>query len=219
MLGDISGKYESENNAGAVSTGTGDLGGVSYGAHQFIASVANAFAQWLVNQGNNYGNMLSQYTAPSAGFSDMWRHIAKIDEQGFLKLQHDYTKLKYYDVAERLLAEENYHLNKHSMAMKECVFSRAVQYSPYNIKELFNTALKRLDASWLNLSYVDDMSFDQAMISSMYDFLVEECDNAYRLSNGLYHSPNDWANGNYDVVKVGLKNRFIKEKQDLLNML
>lgn len=219
MLGDISGKYESNNDVGAVSTGAGDLGGISYGAHQFIATVANAFANWLVQKGNSYGNMLAQYQAPSSGFSDMWRHIAKIDPEGFLALQHEYTKIKYYDVAEGLLQAENYHLEKHSMAMKECVFSRAVQYGPYYIVELFKEGLERLNPDYLNLSYVDDISFDKAIISSIYDFLTQECDEAYQVSNGLYHSPKDWANGSYDVVKIGLKNRFINEKQDLLNLL
>ena len=56
------------------------------------------------------------------------------------------------------------------------------------------------------------------MISAIYDFLVEECDQAYN-NGSYYHSPNDWANGSYTVVKVGLRNRFVNEKEDALAML
>lgn len=69
------------------------------------------------------------------------------------------------------------------------------------------------------MSYVDDIRFDKVLISSIYDFLIEECDNAYQLSNVMYHSPKDWANGGYTVVKIGLKNGFLSEKLDLLDLL
>ena len=35
-LGDLSASYESNGNPGCVSTGAGDLGGISYGAYQLL---------------------------------------------------------------------------------------------------------------------------------------------------------------------------------------
>lgn len=219
MLGDISGKYESGNRPGAVSSGTGDLGGVSYGAHQFIASVANAFVKWLVKQGSPYGERLAQFQAPSSQFSAVWKEIADEDPQGFLMWQHKYTEMQYYVPACRYLEVANYHINKHSEAVKEMVFSRSVQYGAYYIVELFMEALKCWNSEWLNLSYIDDKYFDKGLIEHVYEFLIQECDNAYQVSSGLYHSPHDWANGSYDVVKIGLRNRFINERNDLLELL
>jgi hypothetical protein len=82
-----------------------------------------------------------------------------------------------------------------------------------------DSALRRQNPAWLNLSYVDAPEFDRGMIEAVYDFLIEECDGAYKLASGLYHSPDDWANGSYEVVKVGLRNRFVNERADLLAMV
>lgn len=38
-LGDLSAAYESNENPGCVSTGYGDLGGISYGAYQLVRSM------------------------------------------------------------------------------------------------------------------------------------------------------------------------------------
>ncbi len=83
--------------------------------------------------------------------------------------------------------------------------------------ELYTEAVRKL--GYPNLSYVDDKKFDRAMIENIYDFLTDECRNAYLVSKGRYHSPKDWANGSYDVVKIGLLNRFINEKKDALELL
>ena len=83
--------------------------------------------------------------------------------------------------------------------------------------ELYTEAVRKI--GYPNLSYVDDKNFDRAMIGAIYDFLADECKNAYQKSNSLYHSPKDWANGSYDVVKIGLLNRFINEKNDALELL
>ena len=40
-LGDLSASYESNGNPGCVSSGAGDLGGISYGAYQ-LASAAGS---------------------------------------------------------------------------------------------------------------------------------------------------------------------------------
>ncbi len=217
ILGNISGKYESNNKAEEISSGYGDLGGVSYGSHQFIAFVANAFAVWLHKVG--YNSRLWVYGATTDEFNRVWLELCDKDYQGFLNKQHEYTKIMYYDRAVELLAQKHFNADKHSFAMQECIFSRAVHYGPGNVVELFEEGLKCLSPAYLNLSYVADKSFDERMIEAIYNFLIEECYNAYQLDSGLWHSPKDWANGSYDVVKIGLRNRFENEKNDLLELL
>jgi hypothetical protein len=63
-----------------------------------------------------------------------------------------------------------------------------VQYGAYWVPRLFEIARMRQNPGWLNLSYVDAPGFDRGMIESIYDFLIEECDQAYKLANGLDHS-------------------------------
>ena len=96
-LGDLSASYESNGNPGCVSSGAGDLGGISYGAYQLASSVGSvdAFIEWGMNQDNfytNYANALNQYEVNSDGFIGEWKSLANDDYNGFLQMQHDYIK-------------------------------------------------------------------------------------------------------------------------------
>jgi len=218
----VSKQYESSGDCSTVSTGAGDLGGISYGSYQLSSSAGSVdsfldFAQNYPDEAlANYGRTLAQYSVNSQEFIDTWREIGQNDPDGFGELQDAYAMEVYYNPACASLQNNYYDVGTKSIAMKACVFSRAIQYGSGNMVELFETACKRL--GYDNLSYVDDARFDYNMIASVYDFLIEECDNVYQKSNGLYHSPNDWCNGSYDVIG-GLRNRFVNEKVQLLAML
>ena len=219
-------KYEAGGDPATVSTGDGDLGGRSYGIYQFssVSGVVNNFVNWLCNYPEdcyaNYGRVLKNaYPVNSDEFVSTWKNIGTVDKDGFAKLQTEYAGDMYYNAAyyNLLYKDYPYDIAKHSNAMQAVLFSRAIQYGLNNMYELFSEAAYRL--GYPNLTYVDDKSFDRKMIESIYDFLADECKNAYQLSNGLYHSPKDWANGSYTVVKVGLLNRFENEKADALALL
>ena len=221
-IASLSAKYESHGDPGSVSSGAGDLGGVSYGSYQLASNVGavDSFLDWAKSYPNdalaNYARELSKFEVNSQEFKNLWREIGNVDPTGFQELQDAYIMDHYYEAAASALRDENYEINKHTTAMKAVLFSRSVQYGSGNMVELFTVACERL--GYPNLSYVDDAVFDSKMISSIYDFLVEECDNASN-NGSYYHSPNDWANGSYTVVKVGLRNRFVNEKEDALSML
>ena len=221
-IASLSAKYESHGNPGIVSSGYGDLGGVSYGSYQLASNTGavNSFLEWAKGYSNdalaNYARELSKFAVNSQEFKDLWEQIGDVDPGGFQELQDAYIMDHYYEAAAIYLRDKYYDINKHSIAMKAVLFSRSVQYGPGNMVELFTTACERL--GYPNLSYVDDIAFDSKMIESIYDFLVEECDQSYN-NGSYYHSPNDWANGSYTVVKVGLRNRFVNEKEDALAML
>lgn len=217
-------KYEAGGDPATVSSGSGDLGGRSYGTYQFssTAGVVDDFVQWLCNYPEdcyaNYGRVLKEaYPINSNNFVETWKNIGTVDASGFQKLQDEYAGDKYYNAAYGELKKHYYDMEKHSEAMKAVLFSRAIQYGAANMYELYTEAVHRMGHD--NLSWVDDKTFDREMIKNIYDFLADECRNAYQLSNGNYHSPKDWANGSYTVVKVGLLNRFENEKQDALDLL
>ena len=221
-IASLSAKYESHGNPGVVSSGSGDLGGVSYGSYQLASNTGavDSFLEWAKGYSNdalaNYARELSKFPINSQEFKNLWRNNGDVDPGGFEELQDAYIIDHYYEAAASALRNNYFEINKHSIAMKAVLFSRSVQYGPGKRVELFTTACLRL--GYPNLSYIDDAAYDSKMIESIYDFLVDECDQAYN-NGSFYHSPNDWANGSYTVVKVGLRNRFVNEKEDALAML
>jgi hypothetical protein len=219
---ELSAKYESGGDAGCVSNGHGDLGGISYGIYQLSSNAGSvqSFLDFACNYENNalanYGRVLSRLQINSQAFIQQWRELGRVDQNGFTKLQNEYAKAVYFDNAAQYLQNKGYDINTKSLAMQAVLMSRSVQYSAGNMAELYTEAVQRIGHP--NLTYVNDARFDYDMIANIYDFLIEECNNAYA-RNGLYHSPKDWANGSYTVVKVGLKNRFVNEKAEALSML
>ena len=205
MLGDLSKQYESGNlGAGAVSSGWGDAGGISYGAYQFAsnAGVPADFVAWLIRQGYQHGHTLSRAGAPgSPSFSQTWAYVAENDYDGFLTMQHEYVKQQYYDPAVQYLRQAGFNAEKHSVAMQDVIWSRAVQYGPGLIVEMFEAAAQALGHP--NLSYVDDDVFDGDLIRAIY---IDVC-----------MTP-EWTNGSL-ALRQGLYARFEAECSDALAIL
>ena len=205
MLGDLSKMYESNGNPGTISSGYGDAGGKSYGMYQFSSTmgVVDNYVKWLRDKGYWFGEELAKYTVGSSYFDDAWKYLANSgNRHDFEKSQHDFTKALYYDKACNLLADSGYHVDKHSKAMKDVVWSRAVQYGPYQIVDMFDEACCGV-LGYFNLSYVDDIAFDKSMIEAIY---LEVC------------STPGWTNGS-PSLREGLYARFRNECADALNML
>ena len=204
MLGDLSKKYESSGDCGTISSGYGDAGGKSYGMYQFASNigVADKYVKWLQDNGYWFGDELAKYTVGSSYFDEAWKFLANSDNRGdFEKSQHDFTKAMYYDKACNALYNCGYIISIHSKAMKDVVWSRAVQYGPYQVPEMFEEACKHL--GYPNLSYVDHISFDERMIKAIY---LDVC------------STPAWTNGS-PSLREGLYARFRNECEDALNML
>ena len=215
-------KYESNGDPAAVSSGEGDLGGVSYGLYQLSSKVGAVaeFVAWLCDYPKpeyaNYGAVLAAVPICSDYFNAEWKNIGTIDPGGFGMLQDEYIKEMYYEKASKLLCHEDYCADRHSLAMKAVILSRAVQNGPTGAKNLFVEACQRLGHP--NLSYVDDKYFDRDMIGAVYDFLIAECDSAREDEQGIMRSTFGFCNGSQGVIS-GLRNRFVHEKEDALNML
>ena len=204
MLGDLSKKYESSGDAGTISNGYGDAGGKSYGMYQFSSTmgVVDKYVKWLQDNGYWFGDELAKYTVGSNNFDDAWKWLAHSDNKGdFAKSQHEYTKAMYYDKACNALFNCGFIVSRHSKAMKDVVWSRAVQYGPYQVPEMFDEACKSL--GFPNLSYLDHINFDERMIKAIY---LNVC-----------HTPG-WTNGS-PGLREGLYARFENECEDALKML
>ena len=202
MLGDLSKKYESNGNPAAISTGIDDLGGKSYGMYQMSSNlgVLDSFVGWAMIKGYAFAYRLNnKYRQDS--FDDEWKKCAVEYEHTFSYAQHQYIKENYYDIAKKLLKEAMYDLDNHSEVMQDVVWSRAVQYGPYQIVEMFTEACKILGHP--NLSYVDSRIFDYNMIEVIYR---EVC------------KSEEWTNGS-PALREGLYARFEAECADALARL
>ncbi|MCD7811989.1 MAG: hypothetical protein LUG91_09130 [Ruminococcus sp.] len=204
MLGDLSKAYESNGDPGCISTGYGDAGGKSYGMYQLssVMGVVHAYINWLRENGYWFADNLAEYPVGSLAFDDTWKYLANSGNRAdFEKSQHEYIKTMYYDRAVSYLKGAMYDVDKHSDAMKNVIWSRAVQYGAGNIVEMFECAA--LSIGYPNLSYVDAKSFDADMIRAVY---LNVC------------STPEWTNGSPDL-RPGLYNRFRNECADALDML
>lgn len=209
-LGKLSAEYESNGNPGTVSTGEGDYGGKSYGTYQLASKVGSVrqFLNWMKNSDDpvkrQYGTALDRFPIASANFDALWHEIARVDGDTFAKQQHDFIKATYYDVAVEKLRGVYFNIEKHSETMQDVIWSRTVQYGVGNIVEMFTDALpgiaKNIDGPAPNLSYVDHIRFDAAIIDAVYNVCMTR----------------KWNNTG---LRDSLNQRFVKEKEDAIKML
>ena len=211
-LGDLSAKYESNGNPATVSTGYGDLGGISYGAYQLASAEGSVdeFIEWGLEQRgfyNDYARALyNSGDVNSALFIDQWKELGAIDPQGFKAMQYDYIKYAYYDRAVERLKRNLFDIDKHSDTLKDVLWSRAVQYGDKYGVDLFIEALQFIPGyteEW-NLSYVDHIRFDYDLIAGIY----------------RANSTDEWISPKLapDVYE-GVYDRMRNEKREALDML
>lgn len=199
MLGELSAKYESNGDMATISTGEGDKGGRSYGCYQFSSTmgVVDSFVQYLGENYPEYYERLSKYEVGTNEFDAAWLYLALNEHDGFFEAAHNYTKSVYYDAASRNLLEKlNINLEEHSNALKNVVWSAAVQFSAGWIVELFE------DAAKLAGKYVEEM-LDSDWIYWTY---------AVRLTDL------SWSSGS-PSLRPGLFNRWNRERDEALEML
>ena len=218
-------KYESNGDPACVSSGKGDIGGISYGLYQLSSNVGavKEFVAWLSEYPKpeyaNYGKILAMNEMNSQQFITDWQNIGYIDPGGFGMLQDEYIKEMYYEKASKFLCRENFCADKHTDAMRAVILSRAVQNGPSGCVNVMKNALPLVDEGkgW-NLSYVDDKYFDRDMIAAIYNLLISECDSAVECADGIWRSPRYFCKGSKSVIN-GLRNRFVREKADALALL
>lgn len=215
-------KYESNGDPACVANNAGDLGGVSYGLYQFASNVGavDDFVDWLCAYPDpalaNYGKVLARYETNSSSFIEQWKDLGTIDPGHFGELQDEYIVEKYFNTAAKKLAAKYFNVNKHSNAIKAVILSRAVQNGPSGCAKLFGIVVERM--GYGNLSYVDDSFYDAKVISAIYEYLIAECDLATLGADGIWRSPDDFCHGSKSIISA-LRNRFVHEKEDALNLL
>ncbi|MDR3560465.1 MAG: hypothetical protein P4N59_03340 [Negativicutes bacterium] len=197
MLGDLSAKYESNGDCGTISNSDGDAGGKSYGSYQFAmnAGVPEAFVEWLNDTSNSLAALLTAEPG-SVEFDVQWKGAAQNYNNAFQQAQWGYVKAQYFDAAVANLQGIGYDVMTRSEAMQQVLWSRAVQYSPHYMPDLWQEAVKLAGQDLSDIS-------DHDLIYNIYEVNLTDP---------------DWTSGSPDE-RPGLFARFNAERDDALAML
>lgn len=188
-LGSVSAQFESSGNYGAVSNGTGDAGGKSYGIFQ-LSSKMGSLNTFLGS--STYASHFNGLAPGSPEFDDKWRSLA--NDPGFAQEQLKYGQEKYYKPALDNLSSMGIDLSKRSQAVQELIMSTSVQYGPANNK--LSRVLQGKDVSALS---------DAEIIN------LVQASKAENIRGDFSSSSED--------VQNGVLNRIEKERKTLLGMI
>lgn len=133
-LGDLSARFESNGDPGAI--GFDSVGGFSYGMYQIAAKVGtmDVFLTSLSKTNPHESGILQAAGGAAAArngtpaFKAAWKQLASTEHDHFAQIQHDFIKATLYDPqVTKLKANFDLDINAHSAALRDVVWSMAVQ--------------------------------------------------------------------------------------------
>ncbi|BCG50074.1 hypothetical protein [Ralstonia phage RP13] len=197
-LGSVSAKYESGGRGvGTISSGAGDAGGVSYGAHQ-LASKNGSMAAFLNSNEAKSAGISDQFnglTPGSAAFNAKYKEVTSgSGKDAMEKAQHDYMQRTHFNVqAAKLQKELGIDVSKESRGFQEAVWSTATQYGPNT--SLIVDALRGKDLSKMS---------SEDKIRAIQEYKANTINTKFKSSS--------------DAVKAGIAKRIANEQNDLLGV-
>lgn len=194
-IGFVSAKYETGGyNGGAVSSGNGDYGGISYGIPQFSTKTgsADSFVNWLKKTNPDMGNYFGNYKAGSNEFSNAWKTVYSKYGDDFSNIQTEYAFENFVKPLGDLAKEKTGVDYTRSPALKELLYSTAIQFGSGSL------GLSALGNVTAGMSDTD-------IINASYDKKISDYKNFFKSS-----SPS---------VQESVKNRFINERNDVLALV
>lgn len=155
-LGFISAKEESGGRgAGTISSGKGDLGGVSYGTHQ-LSSKTGTLQKFLESSG--YAAQFAGLTPGTKEFNEKWKALAASDKN-FGAAQHDYiTKTHFAPVAQ---AAKGKGIDVGNKGIQEALYSLGVQHGPEGAKKILDRALAGKEISKMTSTEILDAIYKE----------------------------------------------------------
>jgi len=225
-IGALSAKYESRagGNPGEVSNPTGDRGGVSYGNHQ-LATNTGTLREFLASpEAGPWAREFQGLRPGTAPFSAKWKEVAAREPKAFGDAQDAYVSRTHYDVAARKIeAATGYDLGKASGALRQVIYSTAVQHGATGGPRVIAEAMRRTDTKLRRT----DPSYEPLLIGAIYDRRTE----IYRATSEHYQWKAE------QLIKAGrvgdaadarkraqnarnvVNNRYPKERLDALRLL
>lgn len=199
-LGKLSARFES-GSEGIAAIGYDRNGGTSYGKYQIASRVGSmkSFISFLDAEAPDLATRLRNAGPANTGcrtgkMPTEWKAIAKEQPERFEQLQETFIRKTHYDPALAAIGERT-KLNPDSLspAMREVVWSTAVQHGPNGAARIFEQAD--------GMSGKADASYERKLITNVYNIRV-----------GQFGSSSS-------QVRESVRNRFNQEKQLALKML
>lgn len=166
-LGVLSAAYESRGAIDAI--GYDGRGGTSYGTYQIASGVGTMerFLGYLEGKAPDLAVRLAASGPANTGgrggaMAEEWRSIAAEHPNRFEALQHEFISSTHYQPAlKSITMTTGEDMSKRSQAVREVLWSTAVQHGPNGASEIFTQALEKLQASGQSKS-------DKALIEEVY---------------------------------------------------
>ncbi len=166
-IGSLCAAYESGSAIDAI--GYDGKGGTSYGKYQIASGVGtmDRFLDYLEQKAPDISKRLETSGPANSGarqgaMADEWKRIAAEQPKRFEALQHEFISDTHYQPALKsitLSAGED--MSKRSQAVREVLWSTAVQHGPNGATEIFTQALEKLQAT-------GQQGNDKALIEEVY---------------------------------------------------
>ncbi|MDE5832414.1 MAG: hypothetical protein K2H64_05440 [Desulfovibrio sp.] len=200
-LGKLSAKFESGSD-GIAAIGYDSTGGTSYGKYQIASKVGSmkSFLAFLDNEAPDLASRLRKAGPANTGsrrgaMPNEWRAIAKEQPERFERLQEAYISETHYKPALSAIAENTgIDASNLSAAMREVIWSTAVQHGPAGAARIFAKADSMSGAA-------KEASYERKMIT-----------NVYNVRAGQFGSSTQ-------QVRDAVRGRFREERQMALSML
>lgn len=200
-IGKLSARFESGGD-GIAAIGYDSTGGTSYGKYQIASRVGSmkSFLEFLDTEAPDISRRLRKAGPANTGsrrgaMPNEWREIAKEQPERFEQLQEAFIHESHYKPAlsaiEKATGIDSSSL---SAAMREVIWSTAVQHGPAGAARIFARADGLSGKS-------TDASYERKLINNVYNVRAGQFGSSTR------------------QVREAVQNRFRQEKQLALNML
>lgn len=162
-LGALSEHFESGNRGpGAVSSGAGDPGGVSYGIWQLSSRVGTA-AAFVAAEGAGWRADFAGAAPGTPAFSAAWRAIAAREPDPFAAAQHAFIERTHYRPAvAAVLKRTGLDLDARHGAVRDVTWSVAVQHG--GAATILAAGVARADAAHAR----EGAGYDRALVEAIY---------------------------------------------------
>jgi len=211
-LGAIAALFES-GDKGIAAIGFDRTGGTSYGKYQISsrAGTMNRFLGYLSERAPDLAARLRNAGPANTGSTQgrmpaEWARIASENPEKFERLQTDFIKMDHYQPArEKILERTGVDIEAAKPALREALFSTAVQHGASGAARIFNQAIDK----FLGHGRTQQTADAAGGVKGLEQALVSE----------VYNRRQNQFGGSTDAVRASVCGRLKQEKDMVLAML
>lgn len=154
---------------GAISTGRGDKGGVSYGPYQLSTTQGTAGEFLNSPEAKRWADKFKGLEPGTEAFNAQWRRVAASDPTGFGAAQKAFIDRASYGQTERKLAQTPVtDIRGASPVVKAVVYSTAVQHGATGATGIIKASIAETDRMFKR----NDPKWQATLISRIYDVRI-----------------------------------------------